>query len=377
MKLSVIIPIYNAEKYLEQCVKSVLNQTKRDIEVILVDDGSTDRSGDICDQFAQKDNRIVVIHQNNEGIIQARRTGVNCTNSNYLTFVDADDFVDKKSFSMADPFMDEGTEMICFGWYSYDGEADEEAACYIQEGLYDRPRIRQDIYPYMMWDDHLSDGRLNPSVWNKIIKTTHMKKIYHLLWRENFDYGEDRAAIYPLVGMVDNLRIVNRAYYHHRKKKNWEIAGYIKTDSFFDKMYAYYCFCRKNLPRDTDLEMQLELSMMQMISFRRKKYNTAVNNGLIYVFPFDRIKKGENVVLYGAGVVGREYKKQLDAIPYCILTGWVDKNADKYPNNIMPVEYILKTSFDKIVIAIKSLETRKRVSISLKKMGIDGRKIIT
>ena len=92
--VSIIIPIYNAEKYLEKCINSILNQNYKEIEVILVDDGSTDRSSIISDNFKKKDNRVIVHHQNNLGVVEARKKGVELASSEYVIFVDADDYVD-------------------------------------------------------------------------------------------------------------------------------------------------------------------------------------------------------------------------------------------------------------------------------------------
>ena len=92
-RISVIIPIYNTEQFLKECVGSVLDQSYQDLEIILVDDGSTDLSGMICDQYASRDGRIKVIHQKNEGLSVARNTGVKLASGEYLCFVDSDDRV--------------------------------------------------------------------------------------------------------------------------------------------------------------------------------------------------------------------------------------------------------------------------------------------
>lgn len=94
--ISVIVPIYNAERYLSCCIDSILAQTFSDFELILVNDGSKDLSAEICDNYAKKDNRITVIHKTNEGVSKARNTGINKANGNYLVFIDSDDFVDNK-----------------------------------------------------------------------------------------------------------------------------------------------------------------------------------------------------------------------------------------------------------------------------------------
>lgn len=92
-KISIIVPIYNVEQFLEECVKSILNQTYQDLEVILVNDGSTDRSSEICDELAATDGRIIVFHQNNQGTSEARNTGLKLATGQYIGFVDSDDVI--------------------------------------------------------------------------------------------------------------------------------------------------------------------------------------------------------------------------------------------------------------------------------------------
>ncbi len=93
--VSIIIPVYNVEKYLEKCINSVLEQTFKDIKIILVDDGSTDKSPDICDKYSKKDERVCVIHKKNQGVSEARNTGINNANGKYVIFIDSDDCIDK------------------------------------------------------------------------------------------------------------------------------------------------------------------------------------------------------------------------------------------------------------------------------------------
>ena len=89
--ISVIIPVYNVEQYLNRCVDSVINQTYKNLEIILIDDGSTDNSGKICDEYSQKDKRVKVIHQKNMGVSNSRNKGINIAKGKYITFVDSDD----------------------------------------------------------------------------------------------------------------------------------------------------------------------------------------------------------------------------------------------------------------------------------------------
>lgn len=96
--ISVIVPIYGVEKYLEECIESILNQTYKQLEVILVDDGSPDRCGEICDRYAQKDSRIIVIHQKNSGAAAARNAGLRIATGEYITFMDSDDYLEPDAY---------------------------------------------------------------------------------------------------------------------------------------------------------------------------------------------------------------------------------------------------------------------------------------
>ena len=95
-KISVIVPVYNVEQYLERCVDSIINQTYKNLEIILVNDGSTDNSGQLCDELAKKDDRIKVIHKENGGVSETRNLGIRESNGNYITFIDSDDVVSVK-----------------------------------------------------------------------------------------------------------------------------------------------------------------------------------------------------------------------------------------------------------------------------------------
>ena len=97
-KVSIITPIYNAEMYLEQCLYSIISQTLKDIEIILIDDGSTDSSPAICDKYAQLDSRIKVIHKNNAGMGVSYNTGIDNTNGEYIGFLESDDFANDNMF---------------------------------------------------------------------------------------------------------------------------------------------------------------------------------------------------------------------------------------------------------------------------------------
>ena len=92
-KISIVVPVYNCEQYIKKCIKSILNQTFKEFELILIDDESQDQSGEICEEYAKLDKRIIVIHQKNQGVSKTREKGLKIAKSKYVTFIDSDDYI--------------------------------------------------------------------------------------------------------------------------------------------------------------------------------------------------------------------------------------------------------------------------------------------
>ena len=135
-KLSVIVPVYNVEKYLNKCIDSILNQSFTDFELILIDDGSPDRCGDICDRYAEKDCRIIVIHQNNAGVSAARNAGLRIANGKLLSFVDADDYLHPHMYEIMIAAMTEShSDIGVCDFQSFAEEENVEFSEYTKQGF--------------------------------------------------------------------------------------------------------------------------------------------------------------------------------------------------------------------------------------------------
>ena len=123
-KISVIVPVYNVEKYLDKCVESIVNQTYKNLEIILVDDGSTDSCPEICDEWAKKDNRIKVIHKPNGGLSSARNAGMDSMTGSYIQFVDSDDYIKSNMIEVMYGNIIKGDYDVCVCNYSFIDESD-------------------------------------------------------------------------------------------------------------------------------------------------------------------------------------------------------------------------------------------------------------
>lgn len=113
--ISIIVPVYNVEQYLSKCIDSIINQTYKNLEIILIDDGSTDKSGEICDKYKNEDKRIIVIHQLNGGVSAARNTGIGVAKGKYILFIDSDDWIEKDYVSSLFTYAGDDT-IVCCGY---------------------------------------------------------------------------------------------------------------------------------------------------------------------------------------------------------------------------------------------------------------------
>ena len=165
-KISVIVPVYKVEPYLSRCLDSIINQTYRNLEIILVDDGSPDRCGEICDEYARQDSRIRVIHKANGGLSDARNHGIDVAIGDYIAFVDSDDYIatDMYEKMLARLELDNSDMVVC-NYYRFDEGSAPPKDGYIQ--LPDRVLTQDEAF-----DFYLQIGGDYVSAWNKLYKRT-------------------------------------------------------------------------------------------------------------------------------------------------------------------------------------------------------------
>lgn len=189
--VSIVVPVYKVEKYLERCIKSLISQTLSDIEIILVDDGSPDCCPALCDVWASRDNRIKVVHKKNGGLSSARNAGMSVARGKYIGFVDSDDDVEsdmyKKMFLAAEQYQ------VDFVMADYI-RIREDGSTYlktldIQSGLYDKLKIREEIFPNLIMRECVDYGPLL-SVWHCLYRADFLRK-YNLHFDEQVRWSED------------------------------------------------------------------------------------------------------------------------------------------------------------------------------------------
>lgn len=167
--ISVIIPVYNVERYLEQCIDSIMNQTYKNLEIILIDDGSKDKSGFICDKYKMKDSRITVLHKENSGLGYARNSGLDIATGKYVVFVDSDDYCDMDLIErLLDPILTTGADTVIGGFQRVD---DEGKVLYREKypyTIYEEDQVKSKLFYRMLGSSPQRSDAIRMSVWNAI-----------------------------------------------------------------------------------------------------------------------------------------------------------------------------------------------------------------
>lgn len=257
-RFSIVIPIYNVEKYLHQCIESVLKQSFHDYELILVDDGATDSSGKICDEYASKYDKISVIHKTNGGLVSARRAGVLAANGEYIGYVDGDDWVADSWLSEVNKVIDQNhPDVVEYNAFkNIDGKNIEMKTSRFR-GLFDQQEVREKIIPCMLFDKQqrfYTFGVL-PAVWSKIIKTEILKE--NLCTEDRITFGEDVACIYNSILKCKSFYGIERPLYYYRQNSQSMTKAY--DSKRFERLDILFNYLKKMLlPNDTTLCGQYE-----------------------------------------------------------------------------------------------------------------------
>lgn len=233
-KISVIVPVYKVEQYLRKCVDSILAQTYQNLEIILVDDGSPDACGTICDEYAKQDSRITVIHKPNGGLSDARNAGLDLMTGKYVAFVDSDDWIMPRMYETLLQMLKQFQADIAFGAVADDLEQDGKATTVKVSNYGDEP-FSESAAEAMRRYFHGSWA-----AWDKLYKADLFRDIRYPVGEIN----EDEAIVLQLLSKCTCVCYTNEVFYHYMRRPS---SGSITAASFSVKKLAWQAHCRDNL----------------------------------------------------------------------------------------------------------------------------------
>lgn len=337
--VSVVVPIYNTELYLEQCIDSVLQQNFKDFELVLVDDGSTDNSGKICDRYALTDNRVKVIHKPNGGLVDACRVGIENSTGKYLLFVDSDDWIDtdmlEKLCSAAEKHS--ADIVLCHLIREEENKGIKREMHRLPTGVYDREKIKRDIFPQL-----ISDGTFEGKI---VAADTRAARLFKrdlivnnlVYYRKDICYGEDLVLAFASICDANVIYAFDDYYpYHYRKVNTSMTQAYI--DNMWHKMLMLHnqikLISQSKGVYDFGLQMGYELT----------KYSVLTINHLFRHSNMDSKQRLETIREIANEPQLRAYLKELD--------------YGKYEGNRKIMTVLLKLKLPRVIYLLKTFQVK-------------------
>lgn len=326
-EISIIVPVYNVENYLEKCIDSILNQTFKNFELILVDDGSTDRSGEICEKYKDNDSRVRVFHNINKGVSFSRNFGINKAIGNYLMFCDSDDFV-------SETWIEELYKYILLypnSWIN----------CNIYRMDYDTKEVSiidnyLDNLAIIDISEYYKTIRLgiSGSVCNKIFNKKIINK-FRIYFNDSISYGEDVEFTIDYLKYTDKIIIINKPLYYYVRYKEDTLS-------------------KKYFENKLDLLKHIYIIRKPFIDY---KYMNEFSNEYFYLFSStlnDNVKnkKGKNLlksIIYNQNLINsKEFQECLEYTSYC-------KEDFKFKKLLRSKNYYIVYMYQQISSLIKYL----------------------
>ena len=374
--ISIIVPIFMIDRYVGLCIESLLNQTYKNLEIILVDDGGKDRSPEICDLYATKDKRIRVIHKSNGGLVSARKAGLQQSNGSYITYVDGDDWVGPGFIEgLYTAAFTSDADMVCAGFTRDLFNRSASFTNHMPSGIYDGEKL------YYLWENMISLAPyyrpgINTYVWNKLFKREVLLDA-QMSVDNRISIGEDGAVTYPALLRCKKVSVIDNVAYHYRQREDSMLkqsAGYSSEAQKLLYLYEYLMRWAERSPKQYKIKDQIidyVLSIAIMRSGGRlpqDDYST-----------FDSAYYGKKIVIYSAGTFGQQLVNRFRETNHCNVVAWIDDDYWEYRRcclDVDPVENTTSLFYDFILIASVDSLVAERIKRRLMDYGVSPNKIL-
>lgn len=251
--VSVIVPIYNVEKYLSQCIESVLTQTYKNFELILVNDGSPDKCPYICEEYGSKDLRIKVVHKTNGGLVSARKAGLLESKGDYILNVDGDDFVEPNMIEeMIKSALMYSADIVITGYTSFSKNNKVQLSNTINSGIYTNEKL-DILFDSLLFTGKFYEQAVIPAVWNKLFR----REVYYdnqMNIPDEITMGEDFAVSYPSI-LKSKCIVINNEFhpYNYRIVENSMSRQFNKI--YFDKILNLFNYINSIFPEKYEQQL--------------------------------------------------------------------------------------------------------------------------
>lgn len=380
MKITIIVPIYNAELYIRKCVESILEQTYSDLQVILVDDGSTDCTLNICRELAEQDSRIEVYHTENRGSVAARKYGLEKAKGEFIGFVDSDDYIESDMYSnLLQLLVDNEADFVHSGYVEETGR-ERNTVCNFEEKMFDLTDMRcrtEFLRSYILRGTE--SKFISPSIWSKLFKAKLIKECFGKL-PDGQQYGEDLLCLCECILESSRIVLSKKVLYHYVVRE--KSLSHLNLDEctmqeiglwhhLTEVMLRYGCY--EAMKKDISFFLRKKMLSVILMDREMKRYVPCY-----YFRNIDRII-GKKIILFGAGCVGQDYYLQITKYSNCEIVAWVDSNWERCKNeytDIVGLGQIEYCNYDIILVAVKGYVLAEEIMDTLLHRGFPKKKII-
>ena len=376
-KISVIIPVYNIEKYLRRCLDSIIRQKFGALEIICIDDGSTDGCPYILKEYVNKDSRFKIIHKQNEGLVSARKAGLRAATGAYIGYVDGDDWIEPDFYErMLNDMIYYQVDMVETEHFIDAGAKSNQIKSNLPYGRYDT----KTLIPVMLCDKDFNECRLRPYLWSKLFKKSLLEK-HQMRVDGTLCCGEDIAVTYPYILDAQSIYVADYAGYHYvqrpdsmtamkspvSQKRDRALILYLKT--VFGESENHSEIMRRQLNQYT----KSMLLLRQIDIFDRDSDNKKF-------LPFGGIDLKCRIALYGAGRMGKSVYQYLQMLDKGNTVIWADKEYLLYQQMGLPVippdEIVARQEeYDVLLLAVSSKAVADGIKSLLAEMGLKKNKM--
>ncbi len=351
--ISIIVPAYNVENFLPTCIESIILQTYSNFELIIVNDGSNDSSGEICNSFAKIDPRIKVVHQENKGLVKARQAGLQVASGKYVLYIDGDDYVE-----------DNFCELLIKETYNFD--ADIVIGGYIRnyrgrmikvknildDGRYENEGINM-IWEKMIFSGDFFSHGISTYSWGKLFKREILIPIQMSI-PSNITIGEDAACVYPFISKTKRLVITSASNYHYVQHQSSMLKSFSSVKSEIDKLSSLFTFMLNFFKEHIYFEkfyLQLKPYLLSQLMIRSGGFfKNNVGESLLLG---NLVRLNEKIAIYNSGTFGQQIYRRLNQENFENVI-WIDEDADLCNQDQLPVhdpKILNSIVIDKIFIA--------------------------
>ena len=377
--VSIIIPVYNADRYLSRCLDSVITQTFKDIEIIAIDDGSTDESINVLESYAIKDGRIKIRRTENRGVYYARKTGLSMACGKYVAFVDSDDYVEPDYIECMYSEIGDADLVSTKYYVGTKSGSEHERGDDFLPGIIKNLKNNDSIMKRLLFDKERHEFRpFSVVLWNKL----YLKDLFIRIYDEELDMHiyEDMVLLYRYLARCNDIIISNYAGYHYCYNISSLTKGrQIYWERDIGELYVQLTSIFRGSKYECDISQQLEhwIAMLSCEGLNGRMWN----NDDIWIpqFIFDLSDlKGKKIALYGAGRAGQDLFRQMRGLGYKLVI-WADRKHMDYsdaPMKICSPDDLCKASYDVIFLGASTEELADKMRMSLVNIGIEEKPIL-